>query len=918
MRPQQSDFVVPAASIRRTFSPWPRAALDSVLAAGLLAVTAGEALGASRAISLVAGIDLTLSCTQTSPSDPAFFSDGDTITLECLITNQGTDPSGQTTTLAAFFSDDGIVDSQDKEVLRNTAVASIAAGAGLSLTLSGPVQHTMPGPLKLCTKIDVILSSLDNQAGRIPEADEDNNVQCSDVEVLPPRRDLVVPNGSILLAPDPRDPNSFRAGLEVQVTYASHNQGNGAIRDNYFNTIRIGTSGAGALADPNSAICRKEVLTGINPLQQGGSTITVTHGHSDPNDPTSPTHADTCKIPFNLAAGTNALVVQLDSDPNNTIVEQAPNGAVAPAEANNARAVAIIVGEPFPPQFRIQDDPNRQGDQRIEVFGPGTEDMLVSVVSARDLAGYSFRLTWAPPGLLSIGDPNVPGGDPDQVEFSRFLETGGRVQDCDVTGIDNAAGHLDVTCTTSGSGAGVSTETPETLLTITWTAAGPGDGDLTISDMAAQDSSGHAFSGLRALNGITVVTGVGDIVVDNGAAPPEAYPGVTFGASWDVRNNGFGTAFPVRTALVLSRDAIYDDPSAALPDVVACGFNEPVAIPPLTTIPRNLPSCTLAQNVRPGLYSAFFQPLPTWDPNNRTTGTIAFPSRFVALRTSGKERVAEISPAPDQLGGTTGGLIARERKYAGRAVASVGSGSRDQNWIVRLVRSGSGQQFAELVSFPKENPTPQDIMTRLRLPKEDREILGAADVDGDDEDELILLQNTKKDGSILDFRRIDFTRRKPEVCQSAAVTGAMAVPIVAAAGIQYDVDPADEVAILTADGALNIYDLTLTGSPPPPSPCRPVPTVIHKDPATADLTLRAGDAAFSSPGDQVLAICALDWQLDGVDEIGSLHEDASGAQALRIFETPAAPGGMAVLLADDPAFGGTAQRARVQSITCTR
>ncbi len=914
MRPQQYDIVVPAGPIRSTPSPSTAA---PVLAAVLLAVTAGESLGASRSISLVAGIDLTLSCTQTSPSNPAFFSDGETITLECLITNQGTDPSGQQTTLAAVFSDDEIVNLPDRVLLSNAAVASIPGGAGLSLTLSGSVQYTIPGPLKLCTKVDVLLNNLNNQAGAIQEADEANNVQCSDVEVLAPRRDLIVAPGSVLITPDPRDPNSFRAGLEVQVTYGSRNQGNGAIRAKYTNAIRIGTSGAGALADPNSIICSKTLLDVMNPFQPGGSTVSVTHGFSDPNDPNSLAAVDTCKIPFNLAAGTYALVVQLDSDAVHNILEQTPTGAIAPAEANNALALGIMVGEPFPPQFRIQDDPNTPGDLRVEVFGPGTHEMLVRVASARDLAGYSFRLTWAPPGLLSVGDPNVPGGDINQVEFSHLLETGGRVQDCQVTGIDNTAGHLDVECTTSGPGTGASTETPETLLTITWTAVAPGQGDLTISDMTAESSSGQAFSGLRVLNGITVVSGVGDIAVIDASGPAEAYPGVSFSTSWDVRNRGFGTAFPVSTALVLSRDAIYDDPSTTRPDVVACSFNEPVPIPPLTTVVRDLPSCTLVPNVRPGLYSALFQPL-NWDPNNRTAEIVAFPSRFIALRTSGKERVAEISAAPDQLGGTTGGLIARERKYPGKGVASVGSGSRDLNWIVRLVRPGKGKQVLELVSFPKASPTPQDIMTRLRLPKEDRAILGAADVDGDDEDELILLQESKKEGPILDFRRIDFTHRKPEVCQTAAVTGAMAVPIVAATGIQYDLDPADELAVLTADGALNIYDLTLTGSPPPPSPCRPVPTVIHELPATADLTLRAGDASFSSTGDEVLAICALDWQLDGVEEIGSLHEDPSGAQALRIFETPAAPGGMAVLLADDPAFGGTAQRARVQAITCTR
>jgi hypothetical protein len=246
--------------------------------------------------------------------------------------------------------------------------------------------------------------------------------------------------------------------------------------------------------------------------------------------------------------------------------------------------------------------------------------------------------------------------------------------------------------------------------------------------------------------------------------------------------------------------------------------------------------------------------------------------------------------------------------------------------MIGLRKSGSGPRLLQLRTLPKSPGEVLDVLSSLRLPKDIRAILGGVDVDGDGEDELIMLRYSKQTGDGLDLRRVDFSQRKPLICQSAAVLpdpnsmpASMPFPsgLVDAAGLEFDGSPGDELAVVTGDGMLTIYDITLVGSPPPPSPCKPVPTV-HEDPAILDLLPLASAPAFSAPGDTAVSICTLDFGLDGTEEIASLHENGSGVQALRIYEVPASLGGTVTLLADDPAFGGTSSRATALGIACTR
>ncbi|HXI02433.1 MAG TPA: hypothetical protein VNI57_04580, partial [Candidatus Saccharimonadales bacterium] len=831
--------------------------------------------------------------------------------------NLGTTSSGRTTGLIAVLSADAIVDSGDTRIAQSTAVTPLAGGAMANFTLSGAPIYTVVGSKKICAKIDVDTANLNNQNGQIAESDETNNVQCTSVTVLDPKKDLVVEPGSVVLTPGPPDPNALRAGLRFQVDYGSLNQGIGAIRTPYVNKVRLGTSVSGALADPNTILCSKEVSLTASKFQKGGESIPVSHGIGDPNLPATP---ETCKIPFDFPEGPAYIVIQEDA--NSAIFERLPSGA--PAESNNALGIPVQIGKPLDPSFRIVDI--LASDHVVEIDAPAKKTMHVDVAGARGLTEYSFTLTWAPAGMLSIGDPS-------EVSFSGFLESGGRAQSCAVTGIDPNAGTLGVACATVDPGGASAAETEPSvhLVDVTVTPLLPGGGTLTISNVQARDADGLAYAGPRTENGTFTITGSPDLSIIRPVPPAEIYPGIPFTTSFEIENAGFAAAVPPVITDVLVLDDPSDDPASAPAVRKICVNAETAAIPYLTTVPRTLTGCHLGVDLRPGFYTAFYgreipqDPDPnnpngsttiTYDPNRSSTASVQVSPRILALRRSGNGTGAETFRAPDGPAGTTGDPLASVKKYGSRSVAAVRSKARNLDWIVRQVRSRRGKNRVELLALPQGSHRTSIVLTSLRLPSDEKAVFGGADVDGDGEDELVVLRHSRKGGDALDFRRIDFTERKPEVCQSAGSSAPLAATIVAAAGIQYDPDPADEVAVVTSDGALIIYDVTFMGSLPPASPCRPVPT-LPETAATAVLTPLASDPAFGSV-DDVISICALDLGLDGVEEIGALRRAGSGVQSFGIFEPPAGPGGTAILVADDPEFGATQERTKARAIACTR
>jgi hypothetical protein len=89
-------------------------------------------------------------------------------------------------------------------------------------------------------------------------------------------------------------------------------------------------------------------------------------------------------------------------------------------------------------------------------------------------------------------------------------------------------------------------------------------------------------------------------------------------------------------------------------------------------------------------------------------------------------------------------------------------------------------------------------------------------------------------------------------------------------------------------------------------------------PATANLVGIASDTGFAAGGERARSLCALDYDLDGTEELGSLLNTGGGSQALRILAPPAAMGGSVILLADDPTFGGSESNGRILAMSCTR
>lgn len=843
-------------------------------------------------------VDLSVACARSSSGDPNFFVDGDVLTLSCDVSNTGTSATQVIPLVGAFFSTDAVLDPGDVEFVRSSESGTVGGQSSAALVMSAQPIQTTPQTLQICTKVDLDPNFLDNERGVIFEADETNNTECSPITVLRPHRDLVPVPGSATVSPDPTDPNGvIRAGLALKISYDVLNQGNAAVRETHRNQVYIGSSLAAARADPNARLCGVTTTgAGILPLA-GGGILRQSFGLGTGSS------KEVCKIPFRFPLGSTSLFVELDS--TKIVEEQDPNFDPAPAEGNNVLEMPITVGKPLDPQFRVQHSLGFPNDHDVELFGPGTGTMLITAASVREMTAYSLRLQWGPSDLITIGDPNVPGGDPGGVEFLDFLEQGGLVQSCSVDAIDTVAGTLDISCTTSdpnGNGRAAVSERPAALARLTWTTLLPGVGAFTLVDFAAQDGSGQPFRNVRKIDGRFVVSGVPDLSVVNPVSPPEAYPGLPFSASWDVFNNGFGTKKPpLITELIISRDSVQqsDDPNS--PDVRACFVNESVPLPGKSGVSRTASPCLIPVNLRPGNYTGFYQLQLGLDPNKGETDIIPLPSRLVSLVRSSRGTMADTYRAPSQPGDSVKDRLARGRRFSALSMASVRSVDRNRNWLVGLAPSGGTWWRVTMYDIPLEESRPMELLREVRVPREDKRILGAADIDGDGDDEIIILQEDSS-GERLGFRRIDFSKLFPLVCQTAARTGPLGEGILGATGIQFDADPEDELAVVTGDGALTIHDIALTGSLPPARPCDTIPVVLL-EPATADLMPLASDTGFSSPGNKVRALCTMDDALDGTEEITALF-DTLGGQAVRVFQVPAGPGGTAVVVADYPSFGG--------------
>jgi hypothetical protein len=503
------------------------------------------------------------------------------------------------------------------------------------------------------------------------------------------------------------------------------------------------------------------------------------------------------------------------------------------------------------------------------------------------------------------------------------METGGLVQSCSLSALDNAAGRFHVACTTadpSGTGKAASTEESQPLVEINVDPLLPGEGTLTVSGFSAADAAGQPFVAPRSSGGSFVVTGSPELHVESPVAAPAAWPGVDFSVSFDVRNNGFGTAkLPIQTDLYVSLDADNDIFNPSLEDLLACTGSEGAPLPGKVQVNRSVTDCRVRRNLRPGIYTGFFQIRDIFDESRRATAPITFPARLLALRKSGSGRSLEIRPHPVMVGDTTGPEQVGFRSFPGTSLTTIKAESRNFSWAVELDRPKGHLPKLTVSEMPIIRNQKPEILRELRVTGTTKAALSGADVDGDGDDELILLVRSKRLGDMIDVRRIDYFQFFPGVCATMALSDPLPQRIVALAGLQFDGDVEDELAILTKDGRLTIYDVELTGPIPPAEPC-----ILTGEPAfpqphgLALLTPVASSEEFSPRGERVRSICALDFDLDGVDEIGGLHDTGRKSQAFRIYAPPATLDDVPILLADDEEFGGAAGRGRILDIACTR
>ena len=858
--------------------------------------------------------------------DAAPFVDGDTITLDCTTTNGGSAAiTGAFPEQTAVISADADVDSADTVIARSSLGVSLKAGESARRIFTGSPAFNGIGALRACAKTDTNPADLSEPNGVIRwESDELNNTDCLDAQILFPLRDIHSDPNTLAVTPGPLDPNFIHAGNIFTVGYDITNevavipagQGNALVRG-HTNAVYLSDD---ATIDPNSDLKVCEFVEPDSPGIAGGATSRRTFGvNQDPND----TVDDSCDIPFEAASSPTGLDYFIG------VVFDSKNNVSETSEANNRIATVmgqVTVYDPLPPDLR----PARREDlldTRAEIRGsfidPNITRVPLTITGVRDLGSYSVKFSWSDPNQITILNPATG------ITFSTFLEANGRVQACTKDTTNLASGTVILACTTTGSGAGAKSSSSENLVNMFFTALSPGDppgigGDFIIDPdpnvTFARDPNGNDIP-MVLTDGTFVVTGVAELFIENPGFPPEIYPGRKFQTDYDIRNKGFGAAaVGTKSEVILSPDPMVD-PDAG--DPVTCFRNEPSAIQPFATEPVSLTNCVLPDDLRPGLYTGGVRVKK--DPPE--IQSLELPSRIFAIRESGETRTLQTFAAPASIGGSTGPAFASAKSFKPRSLATLKSASRNVNFTVGW-KSSSTYPRLDLFRTPHKLGQRFKRLASLRIPKNDKAVLSGADIDGDGEDEFVLIEKRQGKGDVLDFHVVDYKLRIPIMCVSMAKTEPFADRVIDVASISYDADPEDEIVVVTEAGngtqTLAVYDVTLPGGAtlPPSTACTevtsPIPPPVILD--SSGFVMLASDTDIGGPGDKVLSICGMDFGLDGVDEVVTLQGGSTGPQALRVLELPAfgmnGPG-TTVLLTDDAAFGGGGKD-RVLTIDCTR
>jgi len=860
--------------------------------------------------------DLTIACTQTSPADPngvvRNFVDGDTIALRCTARNLGTGTSGSTGAVAVLSSDN-VVDNGDT-LIGDQGVNPIAAGDSFTFDISGTPGFSTTGTREICVKVDAT-SNGNGLGGVIFETNETNNTFCTDVDVQFPVRDLTIAKDPNTMVPEisargPIDPNAINAGNAVEVTFTVANIGTGVART-HVNAVVLSRD---TVFDPNDQILcelpESFSLSDVPPGLLGGTSETRTFGL----DPKNPCIIDFSQQPSDPNGGIDYFI-GIVTDINNQVSEMDPNGVSL--EGNNTAFIPIFILPPLPATLLAAQSAAAPGDTQQELPAPGKPTARFNIFSALDLASFSFTVAWSPASKLEIQDPS------DVVLHPEVMATNGRVASCDPVSFDNTLGTITVTCTSTGANPGNSIASAKTLLEVHFhvlePTTAPGTFIFDPNSVILTDSTGTMLTTSQAINGTFIVTGSPDLVYSNLVVPSEGFPGNSFTSAFDISNQGFAEA-PTGTRSTVQ---ISGSPSITAASPAVCSVLESMPIPGRTQVTRTVSTCGIIGDPRPGLYTVGV----TNDPSSQsgsTTTPLQLPSRVFALRGNGSGRSIESTRAPDS-GGSVGATLASDANFAPKSMGALRTTVRNFDLVAGYVKPAQGR-LASLYRTPKFLNTDLDSQatTHLRLPTGSIAVLGGADIDGDGEDELVILKRDKT-GQYLDFRRVNFAKRRPEIGSTVALTAPIQGRIVGATGIQFDGDPEDEIVLVVDDGTtqiLSINDLAIQD----PNSCIPN---IH-DPGCVPSTLvpLADDPGFGSASTgKVQGICVMDYGLDGTllnpnEQIVALTLSSSGVQALRVFDPPTVlspgAGAQALLVAEDPAFGGTKTRPRVLSIACTR
>ncbi|HZE89070.1 MAG TPA: hypothetical protein VE404_05950, partial [Verrucomicrobiae bacterium] len=613
---------------------------------------------------------------------------------------------------------------------------------------------------------------------------------------------------------------------------------------------------------------------------------------------------NTCTIPFTKTPGDYFIGVITDSE--SQVFESDPNGLSL--EGNNSAYIPVTVEIPLPAQLSAT---TGSGATLQKLEGPGKAHAIFNLASVVDVASFTYTLHWGPTNLMSIGDANIIAGDPNDVAPNAALfNAAGRTGACDTPIIDNSAGTLTITCTSTGSGPGAQIAGIQPVLDVTFSLIFPGAGTFTFSNESLVDSNGLAQPVILDTKGTFLVFGNPDDRFSNFAPPTEAFPGTPFTTTYDICNVGFGfSPTGSRSSVQLS-----PDPNVTATDPVVCSFLESTALAPSACVNRVLNGCAITTDLRPGNYTLAVTVDPSSSPG-QVPGTLALPTRVFALR-DGKSggRQIDSTRAPD-FNGSVGPVLANDPKFKPTSIGGLRTTVRNFNLVAGFTKPAKGR-LINLYRTPKFTNTDIDSQatSRLRLPNGTVAVLGGADIDGDGEDEMILLKKGQG-GEFLDFRQMNYAKRRPEAGSSIARTAPVQGHIVGAAGIQFDGDVEDEVIVIVDDGttqSLTINDIAI------------------QDPKLAASTLVpvADDLTFgTTAGDRTLSICVTDYGLDGTaqtpnEQILALTEDVSGVQSLKVFDPPTilgpGAGAQATLVAADNQFGGTPQKKKVLSIACTR